>query len=106
MIEIRKVGEANYRFQIKNEIGNTILDSISFSSQDEVDKTVSELIPLIDTPGVFERKTDYSGKFLFNLKNLNGQIIGSSQMYDSEAGMENGINNVKNSIAMQSGNHA
>ncbi len=106
MIEIRKVGEASYSFQVKNEVGNTILYSISFATQIAVDKTVSELIPLIDKPGVFERKTDYNGKFLFNLKNLNGQVIGRSQLYDSEAGMENGINNVKSSIAMQSGNHA
>lgn len=35
-------------------------------------------------------------KFHFNLKAGNGQIIGSSQMYASEAGMENGIDSVKN----------
>lgn len=34
--------------------------------------------------------------FHFNLKAGNGQIIGSSQMYASEAGMENGIDSVKN----------
>lgn len=44
----------------------------------------------------FERKTAANGKFHFNLKAGNGQIIGSSQMYASEAGMENGIDSVKN----------
>ena len=43
----------------------------------------------------FERKTAKNGKFHFNLKAGNGQIIGSSQMYASEAGMENGIESVK-----------
>ncbi|MGB5667196.1 MAG: YegP family protein, partial [Maribacter sp.] len=37
--------------------------------------------------------------FLFSLKNNGGQIIGISELYSSEAGMENGIKNLKNRIA-------
>lgn len=42
----------------------------------------------------WERKTAKNGKFHFNLKSTNGQIVGSSQMYASEAGMNNGIESV------------
>ena len=44
----------------------------------------------------FERKESSNGKFYFNLKSTNGQVIGSSQMYESEAGRDNGIESVKN----------
>ncbi len=36
----------------------------------------------------FERKDSTNGKFYFNLKAGNGQIIGSSQMYEAENGIE------------------
>ncbi|HEY9178319.1 MAG TPA: YegP family protein, partial [Flavipsychrobacter sp.] len=34
-------------------------------------------------------------KFYFNLKAANGQIIGTSQMYESAQGRDNGIASVK-----------
>lgn len=43
----------------------------------------------------YERKNSSNGKFHFNLKAANGQIIGTSEMYESAAGMENGIESVK-----------
>ena len=48
--------------------------------------------------GKFEIKTDNSGKFRFNLKAGNGQVILSSQGYSSKSACENGIDSVsKNS---------
>ena len=46
-------------------------------------------------PGKFEIKTGKSGKFTFNLKASNGQIILSSESYDSRKGAEGGIASVK-----------
>jgi uncharacterized protein YegP (UPF0339 family) len=45
--------------------------------------------------GKFELNTSSSGKFFFNLKASNGQIILSSEMYESRSGAENGIASVK-----------
>ncbi|NHF59203.1 YegP family protein [Flavobacteriaceae bacterium TP-CH-4] len=98
MIEIIKETDRSYRFQLKNTHGATILSSVPFSNKKEIKKTVSELTPLVHKPAVFERKTNYKGKFLFNLKNGNGKIIGNSPLFDSEAGMENGIKYVKKRI--------
>ncbi len=98
MIQIEKDDEKGYRFQLKNLDGATILSSVSFSDKKEVKRIVSELNPLVKKTTVFERKTNYNGKFLFNLKNSKGEIIGNSQLYESEAGMENGIKHVKNRI--------
>lgn len=46
--------------------------------------------------GKFEIKKSKSGKFHFNLKAGNGQVIFSSQMYTSKASAENGAESVKN----------
>jgi len=45
--------------------------------------------------GKFEIKTDKSGKFRFNLKAGNGQVILSSQGYTTKAACENGIESVR-----------
>ena len=45
--------------------------------------------------GKFEIKTGKNGKFRFNLKASNGQIILSSETYDSRKGAEGGISSVK-----------
>ncbi len=43
----------------------------------------------------FEKKTTDSVKFRFNLKSTNGQVIGTSQNYESESGCDNGMDSVK-----------
>lgn len=45
--------------------------------------------------GKFEVKTAKNGKFHFNLKASNGQIILSSEMYETRKAAENGIDSVK-----------
>lgn len=45
--------------------------------------------------GKFELKTSANGKFHFNLKAGNGQIILSSELYETRAAAENGIESVK-----------
>jgi uncharacterized protein YegP (UPF0339 family) len=45
--------------------------------------------------GKFELKTSANGKFYFNLKAGNGQIILSSEMYETRSAAENGIESVK-----------
>lgn len=45
--------------------------------------------------GKFELFTDKGGKFRFNLKAGNGQIIASSEAYESKAAALNGIESVR-----------
>ncbi len=99
MIEIQKENNDKYLFQLKTSEGQTLLKSIVFDSREEIDSAVAGLSKFGDAQGVIERKTNYQGNFLFNLKDKNGRIIGKSLLYDSEAGMENGISNLKKRIA-------
>ena len=45
--------------------------------------------------GKFELKLSSSGKYHFNLKAGNGQVILSSEMYESKSAAENGIASVQ-----------
>jgi uncharacterized protein YegP (UPF0339 family) len=46
-------------------------------------------------PGKFEIKKDAAGKFRFNLVAANGEIIASSEAYESKEACKNGIQSVK-----------
>lgn len=94
MIEVSKIDNDRYRFTMKSETGQTLLESIPFEDKETLDTTLKEL-KTSATLKRFERKTNFEGKFLFNLKNEQGRIIGNSGLYTSEAGMENGIKNLK-----------
>ncbi|MBM1107395.1 DUF1508 domain-containing protein [Aurantibacter crassamenti] len=91
--------DSGYTFNIQAESDEALFNSITFSSQEEVVLVLSELTGDNMPLNTFERKTNNEGKFLFNVKNSNGRLIGSSQLYNSEAGMQNGIKNLKKILA-------
>ena len=47
----------------------------------------------------FDRRTSINGKYYFNLKAQNSQIIGTSDLYESVAARENGIFSVQRNAA-------
>jgi uncharacterized protein YegP (UPF0339 family) len=98
MIEIKQRKNKAYQFRLKSAGGQTLLKSIDFNSKEDIENTVRQLSPLAQAHNSIERKTNYDGNFMFNLKDQNGRLIGKSQLYSSEAGMENGISNMKRSI--------
>lgn len=51
--------------------------------------------------GKFELKQAKNGKYHFNLLAGNGQIILSSEMYESKASAENGISSVRKNAALE-----
>ncbi len=52
--------------------------------------------------GKFEVKKAKNGKFYFNLKAGNGEIVLTSQMYADKAGCEKGIESVRNNAGSES----
>lgn len=98
MIEIKQRKTTDFQFIVKSKTGKTLLESIPFSDEETIKQTLGVLEKENAPMALFERKTNFEGKFLFNLKNLEGKIIGSSGLYSSEAGMENGIKNIKSSF--------
>ena len=99
MIEIKKGDNNTFHFQLKSAEGQTLLKSIDFESQEDIKSTVEQLTPLAHSHGTIERRTNYDGNFLFDLKDKDGKVIGKSLLYDSEAGMENGITRFRDRMA-------
>ncbi|NER13841.1 DUF1508 domain-containing protein [Leptobacterium flavescens] len=84
-----------YYFNLKAKNGQVILSSQGYADRNGARNGIDSIKTNCGDDSKYERKTASNGKFHFNLKAANGQIIGSSQMYASEAGMENGIESVK-----------
>jgi uncharacterized protein len=90
-----KAGE--YRFRLKAGNGETILSSEGYSSKSGCDNGIESVRKNCVNPDRFEKKETAGGKFRFNLKASNGQVIGTSQNYSSESGCSNGMQSVAKS---------
>ncbi|ASW73762.1 hypothetical protein IQ37_15735 [Chryseobacterium piperi] len=93
---ISKRTNGDYQFNLKAGNGQVILTSQGYSSKSGCENGIDSVKTNAKDDSKFERKTAADGRAYFNLKAANGQIIGTSQMYESENGMENGIESVKN----------
>lgn len=95
VFEVYKDAGGEYRFRLKASNGEIILSSEGYSakvnSMNGIE-SVRENSQVIDR---FEPYMDNSGKYRFRLKAPNGQIIGVSEAYESEASCQAGIESVK-----------
>ncbi|WP_313530857.1 YegP family protein [Sphingobacterium multivorum] len=92
-VKTRKNGE--FQFNLKAGNGQVILSSEGYTTKANCLNGVESVKKNAQDDNKFDRKTATNGKYYFNLKATNGQIIGSSEMYESASGMENGIESVK-----------
>ncbi|SMC84169.1 YegP family protein [Pedobacter nyackensis] len=92
-ITTRKNGE--FQFNLKAGNGQVILASEGYSSKGACQNGIESVKKNSQDDSKFERKTSSNGKPYFNLKASNGQVIGNSEMYESESSRENGIESVK-----------
>jgi len=98
MIRVKK-NEDEYIFVVQSKTGRELLHSIPFTSKKEIKDTLKHLCESQPEAQKIERRTNFDGKFLFDLKDTAGKTIGQSGLYGSEAGMENGIKNFQGSLA-------
>ena len=92
-ISTRKNGE--YQFNLKAGNGQIILTSEGYTTKPNCINGIESVKKNSPEDSRYEKKDSSNGKYYFNLKATNGQIIGTSQMYESGAGRENGITSVK-----------
>jgi uncharacterized protein YegP (UPF0339 family) len=72
-----------------------ILTSQSYESKDGCKNGIESVKKNSQDDARFDRKVAKDGSPFFTLTSTNGQIIGKSEMYSSNDGMENGIASVK-----------
>ena len=92
-----KAGELRFRLKAGN--GETILSSEGYASKSSCDNGIESVRKNSAIEERFEKTTTGSGKFRFNLKASNGQVIGTSQNYKTESGRDNGIASVAKNAA-------
>jgi uncharacterized protein YegP (UPF0339 family) len=92
---ITKRSNGEFQFNLKAGNGQTILASEGYSAKSSCESGIESVRKNAQDDSKFEKKTSSNGKFHFNLKATNGQIIGSSEMYESTTARDNGIESVK-----------
>ncbi len=92
-IYLDKAGE--FRFRLKASNGQNILGSEGYKSKSSCKNGIESVKKNAVDDARFERKETKGGKFLFNLKAANSQVIGTSQSYETEASRDKGIESVK-----------
>ena len=90
-----KAGE--FRFRLKAGNGENILASEGYKSKASCENGIQSVQKNCGDDNCYEMKETSSGKYRFNLKSTNGQVIGTSQNYESESGCRNGMDSVKRS---------
>jgi uncharacterized protein len=93
---INKRTNGEFQFNLKANNGQVILSSEGYTAKAACENGVDSVKKNLQDDARYEKKTSSNGKYYFSLKATNGQIIGSSEMYESEAGRDNGIESVKN----------
>ncbi|RXM41612.1 YegP family protein [Flavobacterium sp. YO64] len=92
---ITKRTNGEFQFNLKAGNGQTILTSEGYTTKAACTNGIESVKTNSQDDGRYDRKESSNGKPYFNLKASNGQIIGSSEMYESAAARENGIESVK-----------
>jgi len=92
---ITKRNNGEFQFNLKAGNGQTILASEGYSAKSGAVSGIESVKKNSQDDSKFDKKESSNGKFYFTLKASNGQIIGSSEMYESASGRDNGIESVK-----------
>ncbi|NLR58897.1 YegP family protein [Chitinophaga polysaccharea] len=92
---ISKDAKGEFRFKLNAGNGETILASEGYTTKANCENGIASVRTNSQHDERFEKKTSSNGKHYFNLKATNGQVIGTSEMYESTSGRDNGIASVK-----------
>ncbi len=93
--ELSKSSDGQFRFVLKAGNAETILASELYKAKASAEGGIASVQVNCSSEARYEKKVATNGKFYFNLKAANSQVIGTSQMYTSESGRDNGIASVK-----------
>lgn len=84
-----------YYFSLKADNGQKILASEGYTTKAACTNGIDSVKANAKDDSKYDKKTSTNSKYYFNLKASNGQIIGTSEMYETAAGRDGGIESVK-----------
>jgi len=94
VIKTQKDGQFYFNLLAGN--GQSILKSEAYTTKQACENGIASVKSNAGNDARFEKKESKNGKPFFDLKAGNGQIIGSSELYETTASRDNGIESVKN----------
>ena len=92
--EIKTAKDGQNYFNLKAENGEIILRSEMYTTMKACENGIASVKKNAPLEARYELKQSENGKWHFNLKAGNHQVIGTSQMYESEESAKNGIESV------------
>jgi uncharacterized protein len=98
--EIKISANTQFFFNLKAANGQVILSSEMYEAKSGALSGIDSVKTNALSDDRYERKTSVNSQPYFVLKARNGEIIGKSEIYASDAAMENGIASVKTNAAV------
>jgi uncharacterized protein len=92
---IKAAKNGQFLFNLKAGNGEIILTSEMYTTKIACNNGITSVQNNCSLDSRYERKQSTNKKHFFNLKASNGQVIGTSEMYEGTSGMESGIASVK-----------
>ena len=92
---LKTAKDEQFHFNLLAGNGEIILTSELYKSKPSAISGIESVQKNALREGAFEVKPAAGGKFHFVLKASNGQVVGQSQLYASEAGCQGGVESVK-----------
>ena len=93
--ELKSAKSGQFHFNLLASNGQIILQSEMYESKASALNGIESIKKNAGLEERYERLVSKSGKPYFTIKAGNHQVIGQSQMYESEASRDNGIESVK-----------
>ena len=93
--EVDKSSDGQYYFVLKAGNAEVILTSERYTGRAGAENGIASVQKNSPDEANYERKTASDGRYHFNLKAANHQVIGTSELYSSESAMKDGIAAVK-----------
>jgi uncharacterized protein len=93
--EVKKLSNGQFAFSLKADNGERILASEQYKAKDSALNGVESVKKNAPQDARYEKKMSVKNQPYFVLKAGNHEIIGTSEMYSSEAARDNGIASVK-----------
>jgi hypothetical protein len=95
--ELYKDKRGEFRFRLKAGNGQTILASEGYNQRQSAQNGIESVQKNALDDTKYKRKEKKSGNQMFNLIDSNGQVIGTSDTYNSSDARDNGVASVKKS---------
>jgi len=92
---ISQDAKGEFRFKLKAGNGEPILASEGYTKKASCENGIESVRTNSQIDERFEKKTSSNAKHYFNLKAPNGQVIGTSELYESSSSCDGGIASVK-----------